>query len=371
MTHDGEVRAGDEHDERRHEHERAVGLPGHPPILPAASSPRKARLREAGRTRARRRALRMTHSAAMNFHSVYDHGFVRVAACTVPTVIVDPAANAQATLAVARECSDEGVGLAVFPELGLSRLLGRGPAAAGRPARRGRGGAGDASSRRAVTCCRCSSWAPRCERAAGSTTAPSCCTAGGSSASRRSPTCRPTASSTSGARSRPATTSGARSRSPGRSVPFGRTCCSGASDVDGLVIHVEVCEDFWVPIPAVGRGCARRGDGLGQHLGLADHRRQGARAAPCCASRPRRAASRPTCMPLPEKASRRPTCPGTVRRWCGRTAPCWPRASASPTGRAARSRMCTCAGCARSGCARARSTTTAAPTPSGSDASAR
>ncbi|MBA2323010.1 MAG: NAD(+) synthase [Pseudonocardiales bacterium] len=56
----------------------------------------------------------------MEFRSVYQHDFVRVAACTLRTVIADPAANAESVLRVARACHDEGVGLAVFPELTLS-----------------------------------------------------------------------------------------------------------------------------------------------------------------------------------------------------------------------------------------------------------
>ncbi len=56
----------------------------------------------------------------MDFRSPYRHGFVRVAACTVTTTIADPAANAASVLAVVRECHDEGVGVAVFPELTLT-----------------------------------------------------------------------------------------------------------------------------------------------------------------------------------------------------------------------------------------------------------
>jgi NAD+ synthase (glutamine-hydrolysing) len=56
----------------------------------------------------------------MSFHSVYHHGFLRVAACTLTTSIADPAANADAVVRAARECHDEGVGLAVFPELTLT-----------------------------------------------------------------------------------------------------------------------------------------------------------------------------------------------------------------------------------------------------------
>lgn len=56
----------------------------------------------------------------MSFYSAYQHGFVRVAACTHHTTIGDPAANAESVLGLARTCHDEGVGLAIFPELTLT-----------------------------------------------------------------------------------------------------------------------------------------------------------------------------------------------------------------------------------------------------------
>lgn len=56
----------------------------------------------------------------VDFYSAYRHGFVRVAACTHHTALADPAANAESVLRLARECHDEAVGLAVFPELTLS-----------------------------------------------------------------------------------------------------------------------------------------------------------------------------------------------------------------------------------------------------------
>ena len=56
----------------------------------------------------------------MDFYSAYRHGFVRVAACTHRTVLADPAANTESVLRIARECHDEGVAIAVFPELTLS-----------------------------------------------------------------------------------------------------------------------------------------------------------------------------------------------------------------------------------------------------------
>ncbi|MEJ7832648.1 MAG: NAD(+) synthase [Nocardioides sp.] len=55
----------------------------------------------------------------MDFYSAYAHGFARVAGCTLPVAIADPATNAERTLEQARLCHDDGVALAVFPELSL------------------------------------------------------------------------------------------------------------------------------------------------------------------------------------------------------------------------------------------------------------
>ncbi|GAA4382076.1 NAD(+) synthase [Nocardioides caricicola] len=56
----------------------------------------------------------------MDFYSAYAHGFARVAACTVPIRVADPAINARMVLEQARACSEDGVAVAVFPELCLS-----------------------------------------------------------------------------------------------------------------------------------------------------------------------------------------------------------------------------------------------------------
>ena len=56
----------------------------------------------------------------MDFFSAYARGFARVAACTHRTVLADPAANAASVLRVAGDCHDDGVAVAVFPELTLS-----------------------------------------------------------------------------------------------------------------------------------------------------------------------------------------------------------------------------------------------------------
>lgn len=56
----------------------------------------------------------------MDFASAYAQGFARVAACTVPVTVAHPAANLAAVLAAARDAHDDGVAVAVFPELALS-----------------------------------------------------------------------------------------------------------------------------------------------------------------------------------------------------------------------------------------------------------
>ncbi|WP_460358038.1 NAD(+) synthase [Mycobacterium sp. ZZG] len=56
----------------------------------------------------------------MDFYSAYRHGFVRVAACTHHTALADPRGNAESVLRLAQACHDDSVALAVFPELTLS-----------------------------------------------------------------------------------------------------------------------------------------------------------------------------------------------------------------------------------------------------------
>jgi NAD+ synthase (glutamine-hydrolysing) len=56
----------------------------------------------------------------MSFRSLYRHGFARVAACTTRTALADPVTNAQSILRMARDCDRQAVAVAVFPELGIS-----------------------------------------------------------------------------------------------------------------------------------------------------------------------------------------------------------------------------------------------------------
>ncbi|MCL2594296.1 MAG: NAD(+) synthase [Promicromonosporaceae bacterium] len=54
------------------------------------------------------------------FWSAYSHGFARVAAVTVPVTVADPAANVTRIIEQARACHEDGVAVAVFPELSLT-----------------------------------------------------------------------------------------------------------------------------------------------------------------------------------------------------------------------------------------------------------
>ncbi len=56
----------------------------------------------------------------MSFRSLYRHGFARVAACATHTAIADPAANAATIVRVAQDCDRQAVAVAVFPELCVS-----------------------------------------------------------------------------------------------------------------------------------------------------------------------------------------------------------------------------------------------------------
>ena len=57
---------------------------------------------------------------ARDFRNLYRHGFARVAACTLPVTMADPQANAAAILEQVRGLHERGTAVAVFPELSLS-----------------------------------------------------------------------------------------------------------------------------------------------------------------------------------------------------------------------------------------------------------
>jgi len=184
----------------------------------------------------------------LDFHSAYRHGFLRVAACTLTTTIGQPGANAAAVLACARECAADGVGLAVFPELTLSGysiedvllqdvLLDEveralldvvaGSAdllpvlAVGAPLRH----------RNRVYNCAVVVHRGRVLGVAPKSYLPNY----REFYERRQLT--------------PGDDAGGTVRIGGHEVPFGPDLLFDASDVPGFVLHVEVCEDMWMPIP--------------------------------------------------------------------------------------------------------------------------
>ncbi|MFZ1485970.1 NAD(+) synthase [Nostocoides sp.] len=185
----------------------------------------------------------------MDFRSAYAHGFARVAACTLPVALAEPHRNAETTLEQLRVCHEESVALAVFPELGISGYsledlflqdylldavesaiehlaAGTGDllpvAVVGAPLRKGN---------RIFNC------AVVIHRGQILGVAPK----------SYLPTYREFYERRHFAPGDDQR--GATIRLGGKDIPFGPDLIFRAGDVRGLSIHVEVCEDMWVPIP--------------------------------------------------------------------------------------------------------------------------
>ncbi len=56
----------------------------------------------------------------MNFHSLYDQGFARLGVATAPVHPAQPLRNAEEIASIAKEASERGVALLLFPELSIS-----------------------------------------------------------------------------------------------------------------------------------------------------------------------------------------------------------------------------------------------------------
>ena len=54
------------------------------------------------------------------FHSIYSHGFIRAAVCVPIVRVADPQGNAEHTIGLARRASDLNAAVTLFPELGIS-----------------------------------------------------------------------------------------------------------------------------------------------------------------------------------------------------------------------------------------------------------
>ncbi len=183
------------------------------------------------------------------FENVYRHGFARVAACTIPVAVADPASNAEAVLASARECDADGVAIAVFPELCLTGyaiddlvmqdpVLDAAEAAVARIVAASVDllpvllvGAPLRHRNRLYNCAvvvhrgRILGVAPKSYL----------------------PTYREFYESRWYARGDDQ--AGQHTTVAGETVPFGPDLLFEAADVPGLTLHVEICEDVWVPIP--------------------------------------------------------------------------------------------------------------------------
>ena len=190
-----------------------------------------------------------TGRPAIEFRSAYDQGFARVAAVTLPVTLADPAANAAAVIARARRLGEEGVCLAVFPELGLtgysiddlllSDVLLRETLAAIETIR-----AASAGFLPAIVV-----GAPL--RVGGRLFNCAVVIAGGA-VRGAAPKSYPPAyrefyekrhfACGGDAGESDIDVNGAR-------VPFGTDLLFEVDDVPGLVFHAEVCEDMWVPVP--------------------------------------------------------------------------------------------------------------------------
>ena len=194
----------------------------------------------------------MTQASAapdIEFRSAYDQGFARVSAVTLPVTLADPAANAAAVIARARRLGEEGVCLAVFPELGLtgysiddlllSDVLLRETLAAIETIR-----AASAGFLPAIVV-----GAPL--RVGGRLFNCAVVIAGGA-VRGAAPKSYPPAyrefyekrhfACGGDAGESDIDVNGAR-------VPFGTDLLFEVDDVPGLVFHAEVCEDMWVPVP--------------------------------------------------------------------------------------------------------------------------
>src|SRR4051812_37068296 len=185
----------------------------------------------------------------MNFHSLYRHGFTRVAACTIRTCLADPASNAAAILEVARECDARGAAVAVFPELALSgysiedlllqdALLDAVEAAAATLLKASR-------ALRPVLVV----GAPL--RHAGRVYNTALVIHRGRLLGAVPKTYLPNYREFY-ERRQLAPGDGAPPGDialAGQSAPFGADLIFAAEDLPGLILHTEICEDFWVPIP--------------------------------------------------------------------------------------------------------------------------
>jgi NAD+ synthase (glutamine-hydrolysing) len=184
----------------------------------------------------------------VDFYSAYRHDFVRVAACTHHTTLADPLANAESVLRMARECHDEGVALAVFPELTLSgysiedillqdTLLDAVEHAIDELV---------SASANLLPVLVVGAPLRRRNRIYNTAVVIHRGTVLGVAPKSYLPTYREFYERRQVA---PGDDQGGVIRLGGSEVPFGPDLLFSATDLPGFVLHVEICEDMWVPVP--------------------------------------------------------------------------------------------------------------------------
>jgi NAD+ synthase (glutamine-hydrolysing) len=184
----------------------------------------------------------------VDFYSAYRHDFVRVAACTHHTTLADPLANAESALRMARECHDEGVALAVFPELTLSgysiedillqdTLLDAVEDAIDELV---------SASANLLPVLVVGAPLRRRNRIYNTAVVIHRGTVLGVAPKSYLPTYREFYERRQVA---PGDDQGGVIRLGGSEVPFGPDLLFSATDLPGFVLHVEICEDMWVPVP--------------------------------------------------------------------------------------------------------------------------
>jgi NAD+ synthase (glutamine-hydrolysing) len=221
----------------------------------------------------------MTTERQAPFGSLYSHGFVRVATAVPRVRIAEPAFNADRTLELARRASDAGAALVVFPELGLSgysiedllhqqaltdavldalaRIVGESAGLSpvlvvGAPLRAGDGlfNAAVVMHRGRILGVVPKSYLPEYREFY---------------EKRHFRAARDLHES--------------ELRLLGETVPFSPGLLFASRDIDGFVLHVEICEDVWAPIPPSSYGALAGATVLANlsdsniTIGKADYRR--------------------------------------------------------------------------------------------------
>ena len=245
------------------------------------------------------------------FASLYRHGFVRVAAAVPRVRIGDPVFNAERTLALARQVSDAGAALVIFPELGISgysiddllhqtALLDSVVAAIGRIAE------GSESVQPAIVV-----GAPlRAEY--GVFNAAVVIHRGrvlGVVPKSYLPEYREYYEKRQFRAARDLV--GDRIRVGSSAVPFGTDLLFASRDLPPFIFHVEICEDLWAPI-ARSRTPRSPARPCSPTFRTATSRSARPASAASCARRSPPGRSPATCTPPPAWASPRPTWPGTA-----------------------------------------------------------